>query len=107
MASTHLFSQWLLKQLVRGLWVLVLLAASSAAVASEYHGLVTSGGLPVPGATVTVTQGGKKLVAVTHTQGFYSFPALADRAATLDHELSRFAALKLDVTIIPHVATRK
>ena len=33
-------------------------------------------GLPVPGATVTVTQGGKKLVTVTDSQGFYSFPSV-------------------------------
>ena len=49
----------------------VLIAASGVAWASEYHGLVTVGGVPVPGATVTVTQGGKKYVTVTDTQGFY------------------------------------
>lgn len=41
--------------------VVVLLAASGAAWASEYHGLVTFNGLPVPGATVTVTEGGRSL----------------------------------------------
>jgi hypothetical protein len=54
--------------------VLALLTASSVAWASEYRGIVTSGGLPVPGATVTVTQGGKKFVAVTDLQGFFRFP---------------------------------
>src|SRR5260370_27248818 len=92
----------------RGLQVLVLLAASSAAVGSEYHGLLTSGGLPVPGATVTVTQGGgKKWVAVTDTQGFYSFPTLADGAVTVDVEMTGFASIKLDLTIMPDVAMGK
>src|SRR5258708_32296475 len=104
MASTHLFSQWLLKQLVRGLWVLVLLTASGAARASEYHGLVTSGGLPVPGATVTVTQGGKKLVTVTEMQGFYSLPALADGAARIDFEMTGFAAGRTNLTVGAGVA---
>ena len=53
--------------------VLALLTGSDRGqCALEYHGLVTFEGLPVPGATVTVTQGGKKLVNVTDTQGFYS-----------------------------------
>ena len=39
------------------------------ALASEYHGRVTFGGLPVPGATVTATQGSQKVVAVSDQQG--------------------------------------
>ena len=34
--------------------VVVLLAAAGAAMASEYHGIVSFNGLPVPGVTVTV-----------------------------------------------------
>ena len=50
------------RQVERSLCVIaLLLAATSAAMASEYHGVVTFGGVPVPGATVTVTQGGKKV----------------------------------------------
>ena len=83
--------------------VLVLLAAAtgvmSAAMASEYHGVVTFGGAPVPGATVTITQGGKKYVTVTDTQGFYSFPTLADGPATIDVEMTGFEAVKQDVTV--------
>ena len=33
---------------------------SRLALASEYHGQVTFGGLPVPGATITATQGDQK-----------------------------------------------
>ena len=46
--------------------------------ASEHHGIVKFGGLAVPGATVTATQGDKKLAAVTDPQGIYSFADLPD-----------------------------
>ncbi len=53
---------------------LALAACSAPAWASESRGIVSFAGVPVPGATVTVTQGGKKFVTVTDTQGFYIFP---------------------------------
>ncbi len=87
--------------------VVVLLAASGAAWASEYHGLVSFNGLPVPGATVTVTQGGKKFVTVTDSQGFYSFPTLADGAATVQVEMTGFSQIKQDVTVAADAATAK
>jgi len=102
-----LVSQGLVKLVRRGLTLLVLLAASSAAMASEYHGLVTSGGLPVPGATVTVTQGAKKFAAITDMQGFYSFPSLADGPATVDVEMTGYAQIKQQVAIAPDIATGK
>ncbi len=85
----------------------VLLAACGAASASEYRGLVTFGGVPVPGATVTVTQGGKKYVTVTDTQGFYAIPDLADGAATVDVAMTGFAGLKQDVTVTADGAMAK
>jgi hypothetical protein len=82
------------------------LALSSVAIASEYHGQVTFGGIPVPGTTVTVTatQGDKKVVAVTDPQGVFSFPDLADGAWTLTIEMTGFAPLKQDITIAPNAA---
>jgi len=87
--------------------VAVLLAASGAAWASEFHGVVTVDGVPVPGATVTVTQGGKKYVTVTDTQGFYSIPELADGPASVDVTMTGFAELKQDVTVAPDGALAK
>jgi trimeric autotransporter adhesin len=78
------------------------LSLSSLAVASEYHGQVTLGGLPVPGATVTATQGDKKMVAVSDTQGVYSFPDLADGTWTIQVEMTGFATIKQDVAIAPN-----
>src|SRR6266699_1664316 len=60
----------------------ILLAAMSLA-AAEHHGQVKFGGLPLPGATVTATQGDKKFVAVSDLQGAYSFPRLADGVWTM------------------------
>jgi hypothetical protein len=80
------------------------LALSSLAVASEYHGQVTFGGIPVPGTTVTVTatQGAKKVVAVTDPQGVFTFPDLADGTWSLTIEMTGFAPVKQDITIAPN-----
>jgi hypothetical protein len=83
---------------------IALLGLSSVAIASEYHGQVTFGGVPVPGTTVTVTatQGSKKVVAITDAQGVFSFPDLADGTWSLDIEMTGFAPVKQDVTIAPN-----
>ena len=96
-----------LQRMRRAMCVFVLLASATAARASEFHGVVTFGGLPVPGATVAVTQGGKKIVTVTDTQGFYSFPTLGDGAATVEVTMTGFAAMKQDVTIAAGGETAK
>ena len=97
--------QRIARRLARSLALLALLAAPAIAMASEHHGVVMFNGLPVPGATVAVTQGGKKLSTLTDTQGLYSFPDLADGAATIEVEMTGFAPLKQDVAIAPNAAT--
>jgi hypothetical protein len=92
-SSLHIPRRWLSSIL------LLLLFPAASAWATEYHGLVTYAGLPVPGATVTLTQGGKKYVTITDTQGFYSFPALADGPATLDVEMTGFGTLKQEIAV--------
>ena len=47
---------------------LLLFAGSLTAWAAEQHGRVAVNGVPLPGATVTATQGAKKLTATTDTQ---------------------------------------
>jgi len=56
------------------------------------------GGVPVPGATVTATQGQKKFVAVTDQQGKYSFPDLAEGPFAVEVEMLGFATVKQDVS---------
>ena len=82
----------------------VLLGVSAAAWASEYRGLVLYNGLPVPGATVTVTQGTKHFSAVTDMQGFYSFADLADGTATLDVQMTGFAKIEKPITVAADAA---
>ncbi len=94
------------RQSVIGLLVSLLLAVPSA-MAAECHGLVSFGGLPVPGATVIIMQGGKKFATVTDMQGLYSFPGLADGAATIAVEMTGFSPIKEDIVIAPDAATSK
>src|ERR1051326_598322 len=62
-----------------------------------HHGQVMFGGVPVPGATVTVSQGEKRFVAVTDQQGGYSFPELADGPFTIQVEMLGFSTLQQEV----------
>ena len=82
------------------------LSGLALAMVSEYHGQVTFGGLPLPGSTVTVTatQGDKTAVAITDSQGFYSFPDLADGKWTIAIEMTGFAPVKQEVTVAPNAA---
>ena len=68
-------------------------------LASEQHGEVTFGGLPVPGATVTAAQGDKTFTAVTDAEGAYTFPDLADGVWTIQVEMLGFSTVKGDITV--------
>ncbi len=70
-------------------------------LASEQHGQVTFGGLPVPGATVTATQDGKKFATVTDPQGAYSFPDLADGMWNIQVDMLGFDTAKGEITAGP------
>ncbi len=80
--------------------VLVVLAAQQL-WAAEYHGLVRYDGVPVPGATVTLTQGSTELSTVTDSQGLYEFPKIAEGNWKITIELRGFAPLNGNVRISP------
>jgi hypothetical protein len=84
---------------LRLLFLAALLVISTSAVASEYHGTVTFGGLPVPGATVILTQGGKSVSTVTDQQGTYSLAGLTDGTWTVEIQMTAFAPIRQDVAI--------
>ena len=69
--------------------------------ATEHRGVVTFGGLPLPGATVTASQGEKKVAAVTDAQGLYSFPDLADGVWSMQVEMLCFTTLKREIAVTP------
>ena len=79
--------------------MLAVLAFPGLAAASEYHGQVTFGDLPLPGATVTVTQGTKKLTAISDLGGLFTFPDLADGPAKIEIEMLCFSSVHADVTV--------
>jgi len=77
-------------------WVM---AFARPALASEYHGLVTFGGLPLPGATVTVTQGTKKLSTVSDPSGMFTFVDLTDGSGKIEIEMQCFAPVQAEITV--------
>src|SRR3569833_1923387 len=86
-------------------WAAVLIQLQ--AVASEHHGEVLFGGLPVQGAVVTASQGDKKMTAITNDVGVYAFPDLPDGNWTLEVQMTGFAPVKQDVTSGPNAAADK
>lgn len=84
-----------------------LLAAAAPVNATEFHGQVVFGGLPVPGAqaTVTASQGDKTVTAVTDDQGLFTFPNLTDGVWNLTITLTGFAPIQRQINIEPNVPT--
>ncbi|HZS56381.1 MAG TPA: TonB-dependent receptor [Bryobacteraceae bacterium] len=73
---------------------LLVLACSSTFAQS---GFVKSDGQPIPGATVTATQGDKSFSTVTDADGHYVFPILGPGMWSVSVEMFGFENLKKDV----------
>ncbi len=86
---------------------LATLAFPGMAAASAYHGQVTFGGLPVPGATITVTQGAKKLTTVSGQGGNYNFADLPDGTWQIEIEMQCFSTVHAEVAIAPNTPAAK
>jgi Carboxypeptidase regulatory-like domain len=82
--------------------VLACLAIPRCAMASESHGQVTLNGLPLPGATVTATQGDKKFVTASDDQGLYSFADLPDGTWSIKVEMTGFTVMEQQVSVAPN-----
>ena len=85
--------------------ILIVWLAVAALTASEHHGVVKSNGVPVPGATVTASQGDKKLTTTTDDQGVYSFDDLPDGVWTISVEMLGFAKLSREVGVTAEAAS--
>jgi len=68
-------------------------------MASEYHGTVKAGGLALPGATVTASQGDKQIVTTSDQQGMFSFSELADGTWTIEVEMLGFEKMARQVGV--------
>src|SRR5437899_5911834 len=75
------------------------LTAPRLALASEYHGQVTFGGLPVPGATIKAKRDNQTLVAISDQQGGYSFADLADGTWKIEIEMQCSSTIEQTITI--------
>lgn len=87
------------------LFSLAWLSRPETAEASPYSGQVTFGGLPLPGATVTATQGTKKFRATSDQSGRYRFDDLPDGPWSIEISLQCFAPVHADVMIAPDMAS--
>jgi len=83
------------------------LALPALASASPYHGQVTFHGWPVPGATVTVTQGTKNVNTVSDQGGLFTITDLVEGPARVEIEMQGFSTLAADVTITPNTPAAK
>jgi trimeric autotransporter adhesin len=75
------------------------LIALMTLAATEHHGQVKFGGLPLPGVTVTAAQGDKTLTAITDQVGIYSFADLPDGNWVLQVEKAGFSEVKQGVIV--------
>ncbi|HTZ58474.1 MAG TPA: hypothetical protein VMB49_10275 [Acidobacteriaceae bacterium] len=92
---------WRARRVLYLLGMLALLAFPMLARAADYSGQVTFGGLPLPGATVTVTQGAKKITAVSDQGGVYNLSGLNDGPAKLEIQMQCFSTVHADVNLGP------
>jgi hypothetical protein len=99
LVSWRRLKRWRLKRYSCVLCAMACVAAVRIAAATEYHGRVNFGGVPVPGATVTLIQGDKVVSVVTDSQGLYEFPDVADGAWKLEIRMHGFAPYTADVTV--------
>jgi trimeric autotransporter adhesin len=85
------------------IWLMIPIAA----IASEHNGQVSFGGLPVPGATVTATQGSQQLSTITDQEGLYSFSDLKDGTWKIQITMSCFAPLSQQIVVTPDTPRAK
>jgi hypothetical protein len=67
--------------------------------ASEHRGVVKFGGLPVPGATITASQGERKVSTISDPEGAYEFAYLADGDWSIEVQMQLFAGKRRDVQV--------
>jgi len=83
------------------LFALALLTLSSIAQASENRGQVTFNGSPVPGATISATNGSSVFVAISNEDGSYVFPDLPDGSWKITVSMTDFATIEQAITVSP------
>src|SRR5262245_59183082 len=75
------------------------LATISALAASDHQGVVRTGEVPVPGASIQAVRGEKAIRVITDSDGRYLLPNLDDGTWTLQIEMLGFETIRRDVTV--------
>ncbi len=86
---------------------LAFFAFPTSASASQFRGQVTSYGWPVPGATVTVTQGTKKASTVSDQGGLFAFADLEDGPAMIAIAMQGFSTIEDQLIVAPGMPVGK
>jgi hypothetical protein len=84
--------------------LLLICAVRAGIAASDYTGIVTFAGLPVPGATVTATQAGVTRVTSTDVAGAYRFADLPEGAWMVRVDMFGFAPITQEVSVSSNAA---
>ncbi len=86
-------------KLRRTLCSLMLSMLPAFTFASEYHGQILYNDLPVPGATITATQGDKQFTATADDQGAYAFTDLPGGTWKIHIEMLCFSPIDDQLTV--------
>ena len=89
------------RSLISMLAMLAAICCSVAAAASEYRGVITFGGLPLPGATVTLSQGTQQLTTISDQSGAYRFENVADGTWKIEVTMQCFSTAQDQVEVGP------
>src|SRR3569833_1029107 len=79
--------------------LLLCVGAALSAGASPYYGQVTFGGLPVPGVTITATQGAKTFSVTSDDGGVFHFEDLPDGPWKIEVKMQCFETVDSDVVV--------
>jgi len=88
-----------------GVWLgeflacLGMFGACSAAETADVRGRVTFGGIPVPGVTVTATQGSVVQSVITDSAGFFQFSNLSDGVWIVETNMQLFASQRREIVL--------
>jgi hypothetical protein len=95
------------RKYLRRICAFLFVFAALAAHASKHYGQVVFNGQPVPGATITATQNGKKLTTVSDGDGGYAFDDLADGPCTIEITMPLFASTQQQINIAANMPVIK
>jgi trimeric autotransporter adhesin len=88
---------WRSRQLAGWLLLALVAGGTRALEAGSHDGLITVGGVPVPGATITATQGERRVIAISGADGLFRLAGLEDGTWTVRVEKLGFRPLTREV----------